>query len=274
MTKYFISLVALTAMFLNGSPSRGAVRKINCNFSQGIPDDFTLIDADGNTLSRDVQKFGFAQGDSWVPFYIQEEDNAVASSTSWYSPAGTSSDWMLLPPLQVEPGATLSWRAKATDKRFRDGYAVYAAAASASSPQDFLDSDPLFTVEAEESDWVTHSLSLERFAGSEVRLAFVNNSTNCSRLFIDDISAGIPSPLNLELTMPYLIPHGKNIHVTGWLLNRSQEPIKGYTLSLESEDGTVEQHFDSEIAPGNRMRLEWLPRISPSGEENNNSACP
>ena len=35
---------------------------VRCDFSEGIPDTFTLIDADGNTPSSDTGKYGFAVG--------------------------------------------------------------------------------------------------------------------------------------------------------------------------------------------------------------------
>lgn len=247
--------------------AEAAVTEISCNFSNGIPADWQLIDADGNTLSKDVQKFGFRQGDAWVPFLIEEENNAVASSTSWYSPSGTSSDWMILPALDVLPGATISWRSKAADRRFRDGLAVYVST-SASTPDEFLKQQPLFSVAGEENAWASHSISLKEFEGKSVRIAFVNNSNNKSRLFVDDIVAGIASGLAFESEMPYLMQLGTDAMVTGYVVNRTKEPMHGYTISLKADGKEFSKDFSDTLAPGERVKAEWKSDYHParSGE--------
>lgn len=252
-----LAMAAMMSASLVAASSAAAPRELSCDFSQGIPSDFILVDADGNELSTDVRKFGFSQGDAWVPFLIAEEDNAVASSTSWYANPGTSSDWMILPPLEVADGASLSWRAKAVDRRFRDGYAVYVSDASAVTPDAFLSSAPLFLVTAEEAEWTTHDISLDAYAGREVRIAFVNNSTDCSRLFIDDISAGTLSGLGLELTMPYLVQVNRPLTVSGWIINRTGSFIDSYSLTLDAGGNEYTETFRSGVAPGERVRVDW-----------------
>ncbi|MGN0237278.1 MAG: choice-of-anchor J domain-containing protein [Lepagella sp.] len=244
----FISLITASA--------EAAVSEIRCDFSSGIPEDFTLIDADGNTLSPDVAKFGFSQGDSWIAYMIEEEQNAVAQSTSWYSPAGTSSDWMILPALAVESGSALSWRAKVCDRRFADGYAIYISE-SASTPEEFMATSPIFVIEQESDSWANHSVDLSAFADKEIRIAFVNNSTDKSRLYIDDIIAGTPALIGLELDMPLLHDVTLPLTLSGYLLNRGNHDLNGYTISAKINGDVISQAVDAVLVPGERVPFIW-----------------
>ncbi len=75
---------------------------LNCDFSQGIPADFTLIDNDGNTPSATMQKEGFSVGTPWIAASPKGESNVAACSTSWYSPKGTSDDWLITPSFRID----------------------------------------------------------------------------------------------------------------------------------------------------------------------------
>lgn len=227
-----------------------------CDFSEGIPASVSLYDVDGNTLSADVAKYGFRQGDAWVALMLPDEDNAVACSTSWYSPKGTSSDWMVLPALTVDEGAKLEWRAKAADKRFRDGYAVYVSE-TASEPVDFLKEEPVLTVAAEEAAWTFHSLPLDKWTGKRVRVAFVNNSTDCSRLYVDDISMGIPSEVSLEMKAPAFLVRGRELVLNGHVTNSSDRDLGSFSLELDIEGTHVEKRFDQPVKAGERVAVEW-----------------
>lgn len=233
----------------------------------GIPSDWTLIDNDGNKLSPDVARFGFSQGDSWIAYQIASEDNAVACSTSWYAVPGTSSDWMILPDLEVEEASVLSWRAKAADKRFRDGYAVYVAPAGSVKPGDFKTDAPLYSVEAEEGSWTNHTVSLSQFAGQTVSIAFVNNSTDCQCLFVDDITAGISSPLTFESTISNFAVIGRNMQISGFLLAHDSESLKGAKATLEIDGKTFTADFpDIAIEPGQRVPFDWTTDYIPSAK--------
>lgn len=65
---------------------------LECDFSQGIPDDFVLIDNDALTPSKDMQNIGFAIGTPWLVTKAKGDSNSVACSTSWYNPAGQADD--------------------------------------------------------------------------------------------------------------------------------------------------------------------------------------
>lgn len=150
MVRKFYSILLLL-FFSFGLSSAQSSRSIRYNFNSGIPEDLTLIDADGNVPSADVGQYGFDVGVPWVSHYVKEENNYVAASTSWYAQRGTSDDWMILPAFTVETADdVIAWRARATDEFFSDGYAVYVLDAESSlSELDKL--EPIFTVAAEKT---------------------------------------------------------------------------------------------------------------------------
>lgn len=241
-----LSLCCLTAS--HAAPSASSERY---NFDKGIPSDFILIDNDGNTPSVDVSRYGFKVGTPWVSHYVEAENNYVAASTSWYATSGTSDDWMILPQFTVESAdATVTWRAMADNAMFSDGYAVYVSEGGG-AVSDFDKSKPLFTVAAEQAEWTFHSVSLADYVGKTVRVAFVNNSKDCSLLFIDDIMIGTPATVRMEHTMRPLVKPSDEIIIQGNVSTDMSEPVKGFTIGYEYDGTTRTQSFaDTELEPG------------------------
>lgn len=221
------------------------------DFTNGIPADFTLIDADGNTPSADIAPYGFSVGTPWVAYYVESEQNHVAASTSWYAQSGTSDDWMILPAVSVETAdAVVAWRARATDANFSDGYAVYISEGG-DAIEDFDKAHPLFTTAAESAEWTYHSISLDGYVGKTVRIAFVNNSTDCSLLYIDDVFVGTPQPARVISGMRPIVKPTDEIIVQGTVTTDMAEPVKGFTVGYEWDGKTGYVEFsDTELVPG------------------------
>lgn len=221
------------------------------DFTNGIPADFTLIDADGNTPSADIAPYGFSVGTPWVAYYVESEQNHVAASTSWYAQSGTSDDWMILPAVSVETAdAVVAWRARATDANFSDGYAVYISEGG-DAIEDFDKAHPLFTTAAESAEWTYHSISLGGYVGKTVRIAFVNNSTDCSLLYIDDVFVGTPQPARVISGMRPIVKPTDEIIVQGTVTTDMAEPVKGFTVGYEWDGKTGQVEFnDTELVPG------------------------
>ena len=221
------------------------------DFTNGIPADFTLIDADGNTPSADIAPYGFSVGTPWVAYYVESEQNHVAASTSWYAQSGTSDDWMILPAVSVETAdAVVAWRARATDANFSDGYAVYISEGG-DAIEDFDKAHPLFTTAAESAEWTYHSISLDGYVGKTVRIAFVNNSADCSLLYIDDVFVGTPQPARVISGMRPIVKPTDEIIVQGTVTTDMAEPVKGFTVGYEWDGKTGQVEFnDTELVPG------------------------
>lgn len=232
----------------NAAQSAGGKRY---DFTKGIPSDFILIDNDGNIPSVDVTPYGFSVGTPWVTYYVEADDNYVAASTSWYAGSGTSDDWMILPEFTVGTSEdVVTWRAMATDRSFSDGYSVYVLDAGSSLSE--LDKfEPVFTVDAENAEWTFHSVSLADYVGSTVRIAFVNNSTDCSLLYVDDIMIGEPAVIRFEHTMRPLVKPSDEVVIQGNISTDLAEPVQGFTLGFERNGVKSEKSFmDVSVLPG------------------------
>lgn len=239
--------ILLAAAVMTVTPVAGQTY-LECDFDNGIPSDFTLTDNDGLSPSSSMANIGFAPGTAWITETPKGGDSPAACSTSWYTPAGQADDWMITPAFTVTgDNSVLRWRAMASDKSHRDGYAVYVSTSAGTAVTDFDTSAPLFAVDEEEAVWTTRSVSLDAYMGQTVTVAFVNNSTDKSRLYIDDIFAGVYSAVTLRLNLGRKVPVEGDIAVSGTAYTDSQEPVSGFTIGLEYGGETFVRQFDETI---------------------------
>ena len=229
---------------------------LECDFNEGIPSNFTLIDNDGLSPSVSMERLGFAVGTPWIAATPKDAPDMAAASTSWYASAGQSDDWMITPAVTIaDDGAILRWRAMASDKTHRDGYAVYISESAGTTVADFDTSAPLFTVAEEEAGWTVHSVPLDAYKGKTVTIAFVNNSTDKNMLYIDDIYLGVYTPITMRLDLGRKIPSMGDIDVSGTVTNESGEVINGFTIGLEYSGETYTEHFDASVEPGGNVEF-------------------
>ena len=228
---------------------------LECDFNEGIPADFTLIDGDQLSPSTDMQNLGFAVGIPWIALTPKGGDSMAACSTSWYKPAGQSDDWMITPAHYIaDDGANVTWCAQASDKKYRDGYAVYVACVATDSQQEPLQWHPLLTVDQEKPVWTRHTVPLDAYKDQTVCLAFVNNSKDKSRLYIDDLFVGVRSSVMLRLSAPQRIPTMGQVAITGTAYTYDEAPVEGFTIGLTVVRGadsvTTTQHFNDTLQLG------------------------
>lgn len=245
------TLCAAACAFFFLSFHAGAQTYLECDFTEGIPEDFTLIDNDGNTPSASMSELGFAPGVAWIAVAPTNESGVAACSTSWYQPAGQADDWMITPPITVEAdNAVLTWKAKAADKRHRDGYAIYVAEGGSSSISEFDTAAPLFSTGSEEAYWTAHKVSLAAYKGKTISLAFVNNSTDQSRLYIDDIFAGVESSAYIKVSLGSATPLQGDIEVSGTVTGATDYETTGFVVGLEYGGKEYTQTFDGTLSSG------------------------
>ena len=151
---------------------------------------WTTIDADGltpasgvdfitngwNRIDRDGTDGGFGG----------PAGNYAAMSTSWYTPAGTSNDWLISPQIAISGASpTLYWDVKAQDPDYPDGYKIMLSPTGGNTVADFT--VELYNTAGENSWWTSRALSLTPYIGQNVRIAFVNNSNDKFMLIVDNI---------------------------------------------------------------------------------------
>lgn len=196
MKKLLILVTALWSM--NHAVSAADRHSYSVDFHFGMPEEVALYDLDGLAPAADLPKNCFTDGSRWVTYEFGGDDGCAACSTSWHQTPGQADDWMILPRISVEEGATLRWTSRAWDRNLKDGYSIYVSEGG-NTPEDFDKSTPLFTIAEESADWTHHSLSLSEYEGKRISIAFVHDSYDCSMLLLSEIFAGTPDPLSFSL---------------------------------------------------------------------------
>lgn len=241
------SAIACAFFFLSFHAS--AQTYLSCDFESGIPAGFTLRDYDQNEPSASMKKLGFSVETPWIQVATNKAATEhAACSTSWYAHAGTSDDWMITPAITLSgSNPILVWRAMASDAKHADGYAVYISETAGNEKADFNVSTPLFSSAKEETSWAEHTVSLAQYSGKTITIAFVNNSTDCSRLLVDDVTVEESHKLNIAVDLPTGINYMGEVKVSGTVSTRGEETVSGFTVGLEANGETTTQHFDAAV---------------------------
>ncbi|MGI6222972.1 MAG: choice-of-anchor J domain-containing protein [Prevotella sp.] len=243
------------AIFLS-SFHANAQTYLQCTFGQGIPSDFTCIDGDQNTPSTDMANIGFSVGKAWVAYSPDKTTDSVACSTSWYTPSGTSDDWMITPALQITSDQlAICWKAMAADKKYRDGYTVYIST-TGNTREDFTD-EPVFSVDQEENAWTRHEIQLSGYNGKTIYVAFVNNSNNKSRLYVDDIIISAPSTAYLTVEQSPITNIMGPQTISGRVFTASEQTINGYSIGIDYDGEEVTQYVDTTLTNADAIPFEF-----------------
>jgi hypothetical protein len=165
------------------------------DFNAGIPAGWQVIDMDMNIVDSQVSSFTAA----WITDADPDTltGDLTAQSTSFYSPADTSSDYLITPRITLGTyGNYLYWDARSQDPSFPDDYIVLASQTD-SLPGSFTDT--LRVVTSETPYWRRDTISLDSagLTGKSIFLAFVNNSADRYILHIDNILAIANDPVTV-----------------------------------------------------------------------------
>ena len=149
-----------------------------------LPAGWVVVDVDGNTVNSSVSIFT----EAWIAFNAGD-NNFAAASTSWYTPAGSSDDWLITPAININSGSLLRWKGLAPDASYPDGYEVYIS----DTTQDVAGCSanaPVLTVAAELQVFTEREVNLgvAGYNNTTVYVCFRNNSFDKYILEIDDVT--------------------------------------------------------------------------------------
>ncbi len=175
--------------------------------------------------------------DSWTrrEDFANNVADSCAFSTSWYTPAGISNDWMWTPAITSLPAnSELTWNAVTYDAAYPDGYEVRIMTAGPPTGgagvigNQITGSTVLFSVVAENTTWTSHSVSLSSYAGQTVYIGFRNNSNDKFILLIDDVKVEALTAFDASIAS---VPSFSEYTI----IPESQQP--SFTLSAEVDNG-------------------------------------
>ncbi|HMG15523.1 MAG TPA: choice-of-anchor J domain-containing protein, partial [Saprospiraceae bacterium] len=216
-------------------------------FDNGMPLGYKTYDIDGLTQYPGAFYLNFL-GKAWV------ESNGRAVSTSYYSPPGTSNDWMISLPISIPDIGSgekimLAWQELSPDYNYRDSYRVLISEKDQeiNSFIDIIYNSPS-TVTTDFLRYVTVDLSA--YANKTIYLAFQNNSEDKYLLYIDNITI-VKSPqfglgaINLE----NLVYNKANslVDVRGNILNMGWDTLRSFKFTYQLDNDPPQQSIVSNL---------------------------
>ncbi len=216
MKKQLLALAASALMAAQGSVWAQNVVYYSQDFQVDTkPAELTYYDGDGNELADGLVGTGLECG-TWHIIRMNAGDpNKLMGSASTFTTPGKANDWMVTPQIKIYgTGAKLSWKAMAASNIKRDGYKVYVST-KGYAMEDF-ETEPIFSIDAEVGGTLqSHEVSLDKYAGQTIYIAFVNDSYDKYVLCVDDIVVSGPEATDaqdrasFEVTTPLMTDTGK-----------------------------------------------------------------
>ena len=216
MKKQLLALAASALMAAQGSVWAQNVVYYSQDFQVDTkPAELTYYDGDGNELADGLVGTGLECG-TWHLIRLTAGDpNKLMGSASTFTTPGKANDWMVTPQIKIYgTGAKLAWKAMAASNIKRDGYKVYVST-KGYAMEDF-ETEPIFSIDAEVGGTLqSHEVSLDKYAGQTIYIAFVNDSYDKYVLCVDDIVVSGPEATDaqdrasFEVTTPLMTDTGK-----------------------------------------------------------------
>ncbi|MFM2226053.1 MAG: hypothetical protein RJA07_2255 [Bacteroidota bacterium] len=206
----------------------------------GLPANWTQWNGDGLTVNTGLSSYNFGTN-AWVSRTFTGSTDGYMFSTSWYSAAGTSNDWLISPAITgVVSNSWLLFDAVALDANFPDGFQVKISTTGNNPATDFT-SAAVLTVAAENGTWTTHAIDLSAYAGSTIHIAIINNSNDKFLLGLNNfIIKVLPSDdLNFQAMTPgtsdylsYALVNG-SVNVFGQVRNQGSNTVTSFNLKID-----------------------------------------
>jgi hypothetical protein len=158
-----------------------------------LPVGWLQNNVDGLTVATNINTTWNFGTNAWVSWnYTGDPHGKVAASTSWYVSPGISNDWLITPAFTVPANSVLEFEATAVEAGFQDGFQVKIST-TGTAVADFNANPTLLSVAQENVAWTNRSAALNTYAGQTVRLAFINNSNDKNRLYMDNFAVLVPA---------------------------------------------------------------------------------
>jgi len=192
------------------------VRELSHDDATLFSDDFANVsqslatwmryEGDHNTPTTEMQAWEFDADNQPWNFSIRDSGAAdyCAASTSMYSPSGQSDDWMVVPQMEIpDEYCTLNFLAQSYKKAKEDRLKVLVWANNTNI--NYLTDDIMAQLKAEAEvvfdeqlspgsdeetlagDWTEYHVDLAKYAGKQIYIAFWNNNSDQSCLFVDSV---------------------------------------------------------------------------------------
>lgn len=275
MKRFFFSSLALLALLVQGSAQvlfHDDFQKATDRFSVGkVKESWTLYNDNNTPASSPDDLSHFTQ--AWN-VWVDKDGSRQAAAVSFFTQANAVADrWMVTPAIDLSSAKNpvLVFRAKRMDTEYRDGFEVKISV-SGKEKEAFTAS--LQTVAVAPSSWTYYTIDLSGYAGKEVHIAFIQNSSGKYMVCVDDVAVldteSVAALVTEMAVSPSIILQGtpQNVIFKAALLNTGSEPIVSYTLCRQADGGEVvrENFSNVNIAPYKTLNITTSTLLSTEGE--------
>ncbi len=227
---------------------------------------FMQYEGDHNMPSPAMESLGFDADNTPWNFSVRQDSESsdyVAASHSSYTNGGKSDDWLVLPQLEIQnPFIVLSFDAQNYKKSASDRLKVLVWANDESFSS--LDAEiinrmregadvvldhqltPGDNEDTFDGDWEHFEIPLEKYAGSKIYIAFLNDNENQSAIFLNDLSVVYKG--NFQVTADYSenVVDAENTQIRAYINVLNEGDYRGFTAKLTS--GNFESTYtDSDV---------------------------
>ena len=261
------------------------------NFDQGLTNKWMYYDgASDNEPSTLMQSWGFEQGMPW--WTVMDNEMATsqsAASHSMFKSPGQADAWMVTSLVNIkDDSAYLSFKSQSY-RDVGDHLKVYVYVTddiytmlTPSIVDNFRYYGDLVFDEVQypgkdeellEGDWVENSISLAKYAGKNIYVAFVNDNRNKSAVFLDDVRLAVEMKFNVLNLTPATVVDKTEIAVEGMIqVVDPNASYNGYSIVLSDADGNkISELADADAVAVNGWKLNFtMPQNLPLtvGKEN------
>lgn len=221
-----------------------------------------IFDGDNNTPNAEMSGYGFKENSGWH-LLIKESDESgdyCAASTSMYTPAGKSNDWMSTPQLYLpNKHYTLSFKSQSFKKNKDDRLKVYVwendeviSVLNSELIKRFKEEGTLIYDEQElpgddehnlTNEWKSTKLLLTNYSGKNVYIGFLNDNEDQSMVFVDDITVVYEGPFSLGSTTETVVTGATDIPVSAYIKNTSNNEYSSFKAYFYNEDQSVKDEI-------------------------------
>lgn len=227
------------------------------DFNMGLSN-MMLFDGDQQNPVAEVANWGFKAEYPW--WYVRDNEDTMeqsAASHSMYTPAGKSDDWMVTRRLYIpDDSCTLSFDSQSYKNNREDYLKVYILTTddiyTAPITKPFIDrfksegelvynekQEPGKSGELLAGDWKHNVLKLDKYAGKNIYIAFVNDNENQSAIFLDNVLVQQDMAFTFGVDATEFVVDGTSIPVKVKLSVLSEETYDDFTLNLYDGEGDV-----------------------------------
>jgi hypothetical protein len=196
------SLLLCGALFLGTSAFSQTIFSENFNAATTLPTGWAQYNVDGLTPATNM---AFMGTNAWVGYLSTDATQGnMMTSTSWYTPAGTSNDWLVTPAIVIPATGSfqLNFDIQGQDPQFLDSYEVYISTAG-NTVASFTGTPAIAATST--AVWENKAVDLTPFLGQTIYVAFRNNSNDKFRLNLDNVKVRTVLPVDALLNSVDLV---------------------------------------------------------------------